>query len=118
MTTPLNAWLTQQTGLPIDGHSWDVLCAPVLVAMFLTVVIRARPNGWEIFQFIISVIGGILFVVAWNTVGPGAHPFGQEGQLLPIFALIAGYWFNKTIMFCIIWARFGFASARSMRMLD
>jgi hypothetical protein len=67
------------------------------------------------FQFIVSVTGGILFVLAWYSY---TKPFGDADKTVPILALIAGYWFNKGVMFCIIWARFGRAAARSMRMLD
>lgn len=97
---------------------WDIIGFCGLSAWFVAMWIQARPDRWMVFQFVVSVIGGGLFVLTWNTVGPGAHPLGSEGQLLPVFALIAGYWFNKTVMFIIIWARFGLASARSMKMLD
>jgi hypothetical protein len=94
---------------------WDILGFCVIVAVFVAICIRARPDRWSVFQFIVSVIGAILFMVAWHA-GPGT--LGSSDAALPILAVVVGYWVNKGVMFLIIWARFGRASARSMRLLD
>ena len=119
--TSLDYWLAQHTGRGEWTPYLETISVCVIVACcvlcFVTIWIQARPDRWMVFQFILSVIGGILFILAWNA-GPGAHPLGQEGRLVPILAVVAGYWFNKAVMFCIIWARFGGPAARSMRLLD
>jgi hypothetical protein len=94
---------------------WDIIGFCGLSAWFVAIWIQARPDRWMVFQFVVSVVGGGLFMLAWHA-GPGT--LGSSDQALPIVAVVAGYWFNKGIMYCIFWARFGRASARSMKMLD
>ena len=76
----------------------------------------ARPDRWMASQFILSVTGGILFMVAWNVV-IGPVKTTQSGQFLVYIAVFAGYWFNKSIMFCVVWTRHDLTVARSMRLL-
>ena len=95
----------------------DIFFVGVTLAYLVPMWRSARPDRWMASQFILSVAGGILFMVAWNTF---THPLGkddQSGKALPYVAVVAGYWFNKSIMFCIVWARFGLPAARSMRLL-
>jgi hypothetical protein len=96
---------------------WDIFFVGVTLWYLVLMWRAARPDRWMASQFILSVAGGILFMVSWNTfVGPMKTT--QSGQFLVYVAVVAGYWFNKSIMFCIVWVRFDLTAARSMRLLD
>jgi hypothetical protein len=65
--------------------------------------------GWMIFQFCISVTAGS--IVYWDDRRLSPH---STGSILAGF--IGGLIAARAVMFLITWVRFGWKSARSMRM--
>lgn len=67
-------------------------------------------DGWMIFQFCVSVAAGSV-ALWWDD--HQSTP-GQGGSVL--WGFVVGLFAARAVMFPIVWARFGWASARSMRM--
>jgi hypothetical protein len=94
-------------------------CLISVVLVYLVLIWRAaRPDRWMVCQFTLSVVGGILFVVAWNTFTQPLGDNDHSGGTLLLVAAFVGYWFSKSIMFCVVWARYGLPAARSIRLFE
>lgn len=72
--------------------------------------------GWIVFQFAVSVAAGI-GAVWWDRYLWGGD-MEHVAYGLTMWAAFFGFCVARGVMFLIVWARFGWASARSMRMLD
>ncbi len=69
-------------------------------------------DRWMAFQFTLSVAAGVL-AMWWDGYLWGARP-GEKG--LTLWGFIVGLAVSRAVMFLIVWARYGWAAARSMRM--
>ena len=69
---------------------------------------------WIAFQFVVSVAAGVA-AMWWDDHlwHQGTHNVG-----LILFAAIFGFFVARSLTFLLVWARYGWAAARSMRMLD
>ncbi len=98
------------------SHTWDMFAYGLMIA-WAPIIIRKMffgPNGeppslWMLFQYAVSVVAGALAITY-----AGSHDPDNHGNLL--FGFFAGLIAARAVMFLIVWARFGWASARSMSM--
>ncbi len=69
---------------------------------------------WLAFQFAISVVAGS-FAIWWDGYLWHRDPHNLG---LTLWGVLVGFAVTRSVMFLIVWTRYGWTAARSMRMLD